>query len=187
MVPCKRYEAKSCHEVATIMTCTCLSRASLLHSLPWIWLRLSNYHTLNQTFSCQKHKNISPFPDRLRGSRNLLADDRESSSVVKWPESEAIRWHLSVAKFRNAYKFTTVVLYTYVLMAWWLGASSCECTYLLSREFEAGYSISHPLSIKYVVTCVQSEIVKLLWFSFIVVRSTVALTKCLSGCGRFVR
>jgi hypothetical protein len=33
MVPCKRYEAKNCHDVATIMTCTCLSRALLLHSL----------------------------------------------------------------------------------------------------------------------------------------------------------
>jgi len=57
----------------------------------------------------------------------------------------------------------------------------------LSREFQAGYSISHPLGVKYVVTCVQSEIVKLHWFSFIVVRSTVALTKCLSGFGLFVR
>jgi len=47
--------------------------------------------------------------------------------------------------------------------------------YKLSREFEAGYSISHPLGVKYVVTCVQSEIVKLHWFSFIVVRSIVAL------------
>jgi len=125
MVPCKRHEAKSCRDVATIMTCTCLSRASLLHSLPcrpWIWLRLSNYHT------CQRHKNISPFPDRLRGSRNLLADDREGSSVVKWPESEAVRWYLSVTKFRIAYKFTTALVYTYVLMAWWLGARSCECT-----------------------------------------------------------
>jgi hypothetical protein len=34
MVPCKRYEVKSCRGVATIMTCTCVSRASLLHSLP---------------------------------------------------------------------------------------------------------------------------------------------------------
>ena len=44
----------------------------------------------------------------------------------------------------------------------------------LSREFETGYSISHPLRVKYVVTSVQSEIVKLHWFSFIV-SSTVAL------------
>jgi len=109
MVPCKRYEAKSCRDVASIMTCTCLSRASLLHR-PWIWLRLSNYHTLNLTFSCQRHKNFSPFPDRLRGSRSLLADVREGSSVVKWPESEAIHWHLSVSKFRNACKFTTVLV-----------------------------------------------------------------------------
>ena len=57
----------------------------------------------------------------------------------------------------------------------------------LSREFETAYSISHPLGVKYVVTSVQSEIVKLHWFSFIVFRSTVALTKCLSGCGPFVR
>lgn len=34
MVPCKRIEAKSCRDVATIMTCMCLSRAPLLHSLP---------------------------------------------------------------------------------------------------------------------------------------------------------
>ena len=55
----------------------------------------------------------------------------------------------------------------------------------LSREFETGYSISHPLGVKYVVVAtVQSEIVKLHWFSF-VVRSTVALTECLSGCGLF--
>jgi hypothetical protein len=43
----------------------------------------------------------------------------------------------------------------------------------LSREFETGYSISQPLGVKYVVTSVQSEIVNLHWFSFIVVRSTV--------------
>jgi len=57
----------------------------------------------------------------------------------------------------------------------------------LSREFETGYSISHPLGVKHVVTSVQPEIVKLHWFSFIVVRSIVALTKYLSGHGRFVR
>jgi len=34
VVPCKRYEAKSGRDVAAIMTCTCLSRASLLHDLP---------------------------------------------------------------------------------------------------------------------------------------------------------
>lgn len=34
MVPCKRYEAKSCRDVTTVMTCTCLNRASLLRSLP---------------------------------------------------------------------------------------------------------------------------------------------------------
>jgi hypothetical protein len=35
MVPCRRYEAKSCHDVATaVVTCTCQSRASLLHILP---------------------------------------------------------------------------------------------------------------------------------------------------------
>ena len=45
----------------------------------------------------------------------------------------------------------------------------------LSREFETGYSISHPLGVKYVVTSVQSGTLKLHWFSFIVVRSTVAL------------
>jgi len=32
-VPYERYEAKSCRDVATIMTCTCLSRTSLLHGL----------------------------------------------------------------------------------------------------------------------------------------------------------
>jgi hypothetical protein len=57
----------------------------------------------------------------------------------------------------------------------------------LSRGFETGYSISHPLGVEYVVTSVQSETVKLHWFSFIVVRSTVALTECLGGCGLFVR
>jgi hypothetical protein len=54
----------------------------------------------------------------------------------------------------------------------------------LSREFETGYSISHPLGVKYVVTSVQSEIVKLRWFSLIVVRNTVAGR---AGCGLFVR
>ena len=57
----------------------------------------------------------------------------------------------------------------------------------LSCEFETGYSISHPLGVKYVVVSVQSETVKLHWFSFIIVRSTVALTESLSGCGLFVR
>lgn len=55
----------------------------------------------------------------------------------------------------------------------------------LSREFETGYSISQPLGVKYVVTSVQSEIVNLHWFSFIVVRSTVVFTECRSGCGDF--
>ena len=57
----------------------------------------------------------------------------------------------------------------------------------LSREFKTGYSISQPLGVKYVVTSVQSPTLKLHWFSFIVVRSTVALTECLRGWGLFVR